>query len=252
MRTLAIIPARYASTRFPGKPLARLGGKYVIEHVYCRTKAAVDDVVVATDDSRIMEAVESFGGRAVMTSAEHRSGTDRCYEALQYIGGDYDIVINVQGDEPFIDPRQIEQLIACFSSPDTDIATLVKPFSEAEGITALESMNTPKVVFGRDMRALYFSRSVIPALRDVERRRWLSEGRYFKHIGIYAFRHEVLGRVTALEQSPLEQSEKLEQLRWLENGYNIHVAITDIETIGIDTPDELQRAEEVLSTMRNR
>lgn len=212
----------------------------------------MDDVVVATDDSRIMEAVESFGGRAVMTSAEHRSGTDRCYEALQYIGGDYDIVINVQGDEPFIDPRQIEQLIACFSSPDTDIATLVKPFSEAEGITALESMNTPKVVFGRDMRALYFSRSVIPALRDVERRRWLSEGRYFKHIGIYAFRREVLGRVTALEQSPLEQSEKLEQLRWLENGYNIHVAITDIETIGIDTPDELQRAEEVLSTMRNR
>lgn len=247
MKCLAIIPARYASTRFPAKPLAMLGGKPIIERVYTQVRRAVEDVVVATDDERIYDAVCSFGGRAVMTSTEHQSGTDRCYEAMTKVGGDYDVIINVQGDEPFIQPEQIESLVACFDDPATDIATLVKPFSESDGIEALENPNSPKVVITRDMKAIYFSRSVIPYMRGVERQEWLTKHTYYKHIGMYAFRSRTLGEITRLEQSPLELSEKLEQLRWLENGYRIGVGITDIETIGIDTPDDLRRAEEFLA-----
>lgn len=247
MKSLAIIPARYASTRFPAKPLAMLGGKLIIERVYRQVQQAIDDVVVATDDERIMSAVESFGGRAVMTSTEHRSGTDRCYEALMKVGGSYDIVINVQGDEPFIQPEQIRSLVACFEDPATDIATLVKPFTVEDGIEALENPNSPKVVVSRDMKAIYFSRSVIPYMREVPREEWLSRHTYYKHIGMYAFRAKTLGEVTALPQSSLELSEKLEQLRWLENGYRIGVGITTIETIGIDTPEDLRRAEEFLA-----
>lgn len=247
MKSLAIIPARYASTRFPAKPLAMLGGKLIIERVYRQVQQAIDDVVVATDDERIMSAVESFGGRAVMTSTEHRSGTDRCYEALMKVGGNYDIVINVQGDEPFIQPEQIRSLVACFEDPATDIATLVKPFTVEDGIEALENPNSPKVVVSRDMKAIYFSRSVIPYMREVPREEWLSRHTYYKHIGMYAFRAKTLGEVTALPQSSLELSEKLEQLRWLENGYRIGVGITTIETIGIDTPEDLRRAEEFLA-----
>lgn len=247
MKSLAIIPARYASTRFPVKPLAMLGGKLIIERVYRQVQQAIDDVVVATDDERIMSAVESFGGRAVMTSTEHRSGTDRCYEALMKVGGSYDIVINVQGDEPFIQPEQIRSLVACFEDPATDIATLVKPFTVEDGIEALENPNSPKVVVSRDMKAIYFSRSVIPYMREVPREEWLSRHTYYKHIGMYAFRAKTLGEVTALPQSSLELSEKLEQLRWLENGYRIGVGITTIETIGIDTPEDLRRAEEFLA-----
>ena len=247
MKSLAIIPARYASTRFPAKPLAMLGGKLIIERVYRQVQQAIDDVVVATDDERIMRAVESFGGRAVMTSTEHRSGTDRCYEALMKVGGSYDIVINVQGDEPFIQPEQIRSLVACFEDPATDIATLVKPFTVEDGIEALENPNSPKVVVSRDMKAIYFSRSVIPYMREVPREEWLSRHTYYKHIGMYAFRAKTLGKVTALPQSSLELSEKLEQLRWLENGYRIGVVITTIETIGIDTPEDLRRAEEFLA-----
>lgn len=247
MKSLAIIPARYASTRFPAKPLAMLGGKLIIERVYRQVQQAIDDVVVATDDERIMRAVESFGGRAVMTSTEHRSGTDRCYEALMKVGGSYDIVINVQGDEPFIQPEQIRSLVACFEDPATDIATLVKPFTVEDGIEALENPNSPKVVVSRDMKAIYFSRSVIPYMREVPREEWLSCHTYYKHIGMYAFRAKTLGEVTALPQSSLELSEKLEQLRWLENGYRIGVGITTIETIGIDTPEDLRRAEEFLA-----
>lgn len=247
MKSLAIIPARYASTRFPAKPLAMLGGKLIIERVYRQVQQAIDDVVVATDDERIMRAVESFGGRAVMTSTEHRSGTDRCYEALMKVGGSYDIVINVQGDEPFIQPEQIRSLVACFEDPATDIATLVKPFTVEDGIEALENPNSPKVVVSRDMKAIYFSRSVIPYMREVPREEWLSRHTYYKHIGMYAFRAKTLGEVTALPQSSLELSEKLEQLRWLENGYRIGVGITTIETIGIDTPEDLRRAEEFLA-----
>ena len=248
MKSLAIIPARYASTRFPAKPLATLGGKLIIQRVYEQVKRAVEDVVVATDDDRIMAAVEAFGGRAVMTSTEHRSGTDRCYEALQKVGGDYDIVINVQGDEPFIQPEQIRSLVSCFEDEATDIATLVKPFTAEDGIEALENPNSPKVVISRDMKAIYFSRSVIPYIREVERTEWLTKHTFYKHIGMYAFRAKTLGEITALAQSSLELSEKLEQLRWLESGYRIGVGITNIETIGIDTPDDLRRAEEFLAT----
>ena len=246
MKSLAIIPARYASTRFPAKPLATLGGKLIIQRVYEQVKRAVEDVVVATDDDRIMAAVESFGGRAVMTSTEHRSGTDRCYEALQKVGGDYDIVINVQGDEPFIQPEQIRSLVACFEDEATDIATLVKPFTEEDGIEALDNPNSPKVVISRDMKALYFSRTAIPYLRGVEREAWPTQHTYYKHIGLYAYRADALKEITSLPQSSLEVAESLEQLRWLENGYTIKVGISQVETIVIDTPEDLEKAEAFL------
>ena len=250
MRFIAIIPARYASSRFPAKPLARLGGKMVIERVYEQVTSEIEDVVVATDDSRIFEAVESFGGRVVMTSTDHRSGTDRCQEAYSKLGENFDVVLNVQGDEPFIQPSQLQSLKSCFADPATDIATLVKPFTAEDGLAALENPNSPKVVVGNNMQALYFSRSVIPFLRGVERDRWLASHTFYKHIGIYGFRSEVLQQVTSLPQSPLELAESLEQLRWLENGYTIKVGVSDIETIGIDTPEDLARAEIFLKNLK--
>lgn len=249
MKFIAIIPARYASTRFPGKPLAVLGGKPVIRRVYEQVAGAVDEVAVATDDERIAEAVAAFGGRAVMTSPDHRSGTDRCREAFDTLGGGYDVVINVQGDEPFIRPEQIAALRRCFDDPQTDIATLVKPFAPADGLAALENPNSPKVVLDGRSRALYFSRSVIPYLRGVPREEWLEQHTFYKHIGMYGFRADVLRRVASLQQSPLERAESLEQLRWLENGYRIGVAVTEFETVGIDTPEDLVRAEEFLKQM---
>ena len=248
MKVIAIIPARYASTRFPGKPLAILGGKTVIRRVWEQVSRVIDDVAVATDDRRIAEAVEAFGGRAVITSPDHRSGTDRCYEAYCLIGREYDVVVNVQGDEPFISPSQIRALTACFDDESTDIATLVKPFAPSDGIEALENPNSPKVVIDNESRAIYFSRSVIPYLRGVERSEWLARHTFYKHIGMYAFRRDALREVTSLPQSSLERAESLEQLRWLENGYKIGVGITDIETVGIDTPEDLARAEEFLRT----
>ena len=246
LRYIAIIPARYASTRFPGKPLAQLGGQSVIERVYRQVSGVIEDVVVATDDERIYSAVEAFGGRVVMTSAEHRSGTDRCWEAYCKQGKQFDVVINVQGDEPFITASQLRAIISCFEDENTDIATLVKPFTKEDGLSALENPNTPKVVLDAQMRAIYFSRSVIPFLRGVEREQWLSHHTFYKHIGMYAFRSEVLEQITSLEQSVLEKAESLEQLRWLENGCKIGVGVTEEETIGIDTPEDLQRAEEFL------
>ncbi len=246
MKFIAIIPARYASTRFPGKPLALLGGKPVIQRVYEQVCGVLDDAVVATDDERIYEAVKRFGGKVEMTSTAHRSGTDRCREAYEKQGKEYDVVVNVQGDEPFIRREQLEALKHCFDQPATEIATLVKPFSERDGLAALENPNSPKVVLDKESRALYFSRSVIPYLRGVEREEWLRRHTFYKHIGIYAFRAEVLKQVTDLPQSPLEVAESLEQLRWLENGYRIGVGITDFETIGIDTPEDLERAEAFL------
>ena len=252
MKFIAIIPARYASTRFPGKPLAMLGGKPVVQRVYERVAAEFDAVAVATDDERIRDAVAAFGGRAVMTSPDHRSGTDRCREAYETLcreqGCTYDVVVNVQGDEPFISPSQIRALTACFDDERTDIATLVKPFAPSDGIEALENPNSPKVVIDNESRAIYFSRSVIPYLRGVERSEWLARHTFYKHIGMYAFRRDVLREVTSLPQSSLERAESLEQLRWLENGYKIGVGITDIETVGIDTPEDLARAEEFLRT----
>lgn len=252
LRFIAIIPARYASTRFPAKPLARLGGKMVIERVYEQVKGVVERVVVATDDERIREAVEAFGGECIMTSTEHRSGTDRCWEAYQKVGREYDVVINVQGDEPFIAHSQLRAIMECFEDEGTDIATLVKPFSEEDGVEALENPNSPKVVLDSQSRAIYFSRSVIPYLRGVERKEWLKHHTFYKHIGMYAFRRDVLREITALPQSTLERTESLEQLRWLENGYKIGVGISHVETIGIDTPEDLERAEEFLRIQNSK
>ena len=246
LKFIAIIPARYASTRFPGKPLAMLGGKSVIQRVWEQVSGAVGAAVVATDDERIVEAVEAFGGRAVMTSPDHKSGTDRCWEAYQKQGEEYDVIINVQGDEPFIAHSQLRAIMSCFEDENTDIATLVKPFAESDGLAALENPNSPKVVLDNSSRAIYFSRSVIPYLRGIEKEEWLKHHTFYKHIGMYAFRRNVLGEVTALPQSKLELAESLEQLRWIENGYKIGVGISDVETVGIDTPEDLERAEEFL------
>lgn len=250
MKFVAIIPARYASTRFPGKPLAMLGGKPVIQRVYEQVTTVLPDAVVATDDERIFRAVEAFGGRAVMTSAEHRSGTDRCWEAYCKLNREYDVVINVQGDEPFIQPSQIKSLMHCFDRSTTDIATLVRPFAVTDGLTALENTNSPKVVIDSESCAIYFSRSVIPYLRGVERSEWLACHTFYKHIGLYAFRAGVLAEITALPPSPLEKAESLEQLRWLENGYRIGVGISQVETIGIDTPEDLAEAEAFLKRQK--
>ena len=243
MKFIAIIPARYASTRFPGKPLAILGGKPVIQRVYEQAVSVLPEAYVATDDERIFQAVESFGGRAVMTRADHKSGTDRIEEAATKIGTDADVIINIQGDEPFIQASQINTLMQLFENTETQIGTLGKPF---ENMEAVSNPNSPKIVTDRRGFALYFSRSVIPYVRGQEQATWLSHYPYLKHLGIYAYRREVLREVTQLPQSPLEKAESLEQLRWLENGYRIRVGITDVETVGIDTPEDLQRAEEFL------
>ncbi len=250
MKVVAIIPARYASTRFPAKPLATLGGKSVIERVYTKVGEAIGELFVATDDERIATCVEAFGGRAIMTSPDHKSGTDRCYEAYCKCGIEADIVINVQGDEPFIAAAQIRSIIDCFKDESVDIATLVKPFAADATWESLENPNSPKVVVDNNSKALYFSRSVVPYLRGVEREEWLKRHQYYKHIGMYAFRASVLGEVTSLKQSPLEIAESLEQLRWIENGYKIGVGVTDIETIGIDTPADLAAAEEYLKNLK--
>lgn len=240
MKFTAIIPARYASTRFPGKPLAMLGGKTVIERVYQQVSSVFDEVCVATDDDRILQAVEAFGGKAVMTSPNHRSGTDRLQEAVEKTGTTADVVVNVQGDEPFIHPSQLRSLCQCFDNPATQIATLGKRFSDME---AVDSPNSPKIVVDNQGFALYFSRSVIPFVRGVDHGEWLGHYPFLKHIGLYAYRREVLREVTLLPPSSLELAESLEQLRWLQNGYRIRVAETDIETVGIDTPEDLARAE---------
>ena len=312
MNFIGIIPARYASSRFPGKPLAMIGGKPMIQRVYEQAKKALDYVVVATDDERIFDCVTSFGGLAVMTSADHPCGTNRCQEAYERCSlmvnalidkgelpeelpnvkwnSHQDVVINIQGDEPFIQPEQIEAVKACFLLAGGQIATLVKPFSQQDGLAALRNPNSPKVViaplekaaaitkvsatFSLDAssgvspiassvaspadgiigKAVYFSRSVIPYLRGVKEEDWLQEAErkgkpFYKHIGLYAYRADVLAAITRLPLSPLEQAESLEQLRWIENGYEIRVALTLQQTIGIDTPDDLIQAEAFLKLM---
>ena len=247
MKFIGLIPARYASTRVPGKPLALLNGKPVIQHVYEQAAKVLDAVYVATDDERIYNKVLAFGGKAVMTSTEHHSGTDRIEEALEKVGGDFDVVVNIQGDEPFIAQSQIETLCQCFVDKATQIATLGKPF---ECIEAAENPNSPKIVVDNRGYALYFSRSIIPFVRGTERQDWLSKYPFLKHLGIYAYRTNVLKEITKLPQSSLELAESLEQLRWLQNGYRIKVGLTDVETVGIDTPDDLQRAEEFIRNRR--
>jgi len=243
MKFTAIIPARYASTRFPGKPLAILGGKTVIQRVYEQAVSVLDEAYVATDDERILQTVESFGGRAVMTRSDHKSGTDRIEEAATKIGTTADVIINIQGDEPFIHPSQIETLCCLFDDPQTQIGTLGKRF---ESMEAVENPNSPKIVTDAKGFALYFSRSVIPFIRGRQRDEWFGQYPFLKHLGIYAYRREVLGEITKLPQSSLEIAESLEQLRWLQNGYRIRVGETNIETVGIDTPEDLQRAEQLL------
>lgn len=264
MRYIAIIPARYASTRFPGKPLATLGGKSVIQRVYEQASKQISNVCVATDDERISSHVESWGGRVVMTRADHKSGTDRIEEAMEKLeatGESYDVVVNVQGDEPFIQPLQIEAVCRCFDDAATQIATLGKRFAtdestadEARGtelMKAVSNPNSPKIVTDVNGFALYFSRSVIPFVRGKETEEWPKAFPFLKHIGMYAYRREVLREVTQLPQSPLEIAESLEQLRWLQNGYRIKVGETDFETVGIDTPEDLMRAEEFLGKLKN-
>ena len=246
MKFIGVIPARYASTRFPGKPLAMLGGKSVIKRVYEQVSSVLDSAYVATDDERIRQAVEAFGGKAVMTSPDHKSGTDRIEEAVRKIGGSFDVVINIQGDEPFIQRSQLEEIIRCFDDDETQIATLGKPFDKAQGFAAVENPNSPKIVVDNRGYALYFSRSVIPFIRGKETAEWMDHYPFLKHLGIYAYRTEVLHEITRLSQSSLELAESLEQLRWLQNGYRIKVGLTDVETVGIDTPEDLERAEAFL------
>ena len=241
MEFIGIIPARYGSSRFPGKPLAVLGGKPVIQRVYEQVAAILNTVYVATDDERIYNTAIAFGGRAVMTSPDHKSGTDRIAEAVRKINGNYDVIINIQGDEPFIQSSQIETLCECFEDSGTQIATLGKPFTSLEAL-----QNSPKIILDNRGYAMYFSRSVIPFIRGAESADWIARYPFLKHIGIYAYRVSVLAEITNLPQSSLELAESLEQLRWLQNGYKIKVGLTDVETIGIDTPADLQRAEDFI------
>jgi 3-deoxy-manno-octulosonate cytidylyltransferase (CMP-KDO synthetase) len=237
---IGIIPARYASTRFPGKPLTDIHGKSMIQRVYEQClKAKLDRVVVATDDDRIFEHVQKFGGEVIMTANTHRSGTDRIAEAAKTLNlTNETIVLNIQGDEPFIDPNDIQLLGRCFEDKYTEIATLVKKIGDLE---TLNNPNSPKVVLGVNQQALYFSREVIPHIKGVEKENWLSKRTFFQHIGIYAFRYDILKEITALSGSPLEQSEGLEQLRWIENGYTIQTAEISSECIAVDCPEDLKR-----------
>jgi len=242
-----IIPSRYASSRFPGKPLALIGNRPMIMRVYEQACKSIDLVYVATDDKRILEAVLKFGGKAIMTSTDHQSGTDRCAEAVTLITGETgispDVVINIQGDEPFIKPEQIDLLKQCFTSESVEIATLIRKVEEGEDIF---NPNQPKVIITSEGNALYFSRAAIPYIRDTEISKWSEKHVYYKHIGLYAYRTETLKKITLLPRSPLEISESLEQNRWLENGFHIRTAITIWESIGIDTPDDLEKAKLLL------
>ena len=251
MKFIGIIPARYASTRFPAKPLAILGGKTVIQRVYEQVKDQLDDVYVATDDDRIESAVKAFGGKVIMTSTLHKSGTDRCFEAFSKVDEDFDVIINIQGDEPFIHSSQLSEIKRCFLDESTQIATLVKPFSQYDSLESLENPNSPKVVINNNFQALYFSRSIIPYVRGCNKEEWLRHSVFYKHIGLYAYKKNVLEEITKLPQSSLEIAESLEQLRWLENGYFIKVGMTNIETIGIDTPEDLSKAELFLKSKVN-
>lgn len=257
MKFIAIIPARYASTRLPGKPLAMLAGKPVIQHVYEHVTqcAALSDAIVATDDERILNTVHGFGGNVVMTRADHKCGTDRCLEAMNSwlnqhteVTIDELVVVNIQGDEPFVHPEQINDLCRCFENPGTDIATLARPYSPNDSWEDLQNPNTPKVVFDKDMRAILFSRSIIPYLRNVPQEQWLAHHTFYRHVGMYAYRATILQTIATLAPTSLELAESLEQLRWLENGYTIRVAVTHHASIGIDTPEDLLKAENLYVT----
>lgn len=239
---IGIIPARYASSRFPGKPLADIKGKPMIRRVYEQASKAFENVYVATDDNCIESTVKAFGGKVVMTSPHHKSGTDRCAEAVDIVESNerkrFDVVLNIQGDEPFIDPEQLKQVSACFDEENTQIASLVKAIHSPDD---LFDPNRPKVVINARHEAVYFSRSVVPYIRGVQEKEWISRHQFYMHIGLYGFRRDILPELTRLSQSPLELAESLEQLRWIENGFRIKMRITEFESFGIDTPDDLLR-----------
>ncbi|HEY9196437.1 MAG TPA: 3-deoxy-manno-octulosonate cytidylyltransferase [Mucilaginibacter sp.] len=239
MNILGIIPARYASSRFPGKPLVDIAGKSMIQRVYEQAQKCVSlaGVIVATDDARIFNHVQGFGGVALMTADHHQSGTDRCAEVAS-LHPEYDVVINIQGDEPYIDPEQITKLANCFNDQSAQIATLVKKILTEE---ELFNHNSPKVVINNLSEAVYFSRATLPHIRGQEQDNWLEYFTYFKHIGIYGYRADVLQQITRLPVSPLEKAESLEQLRWIDNGYRIKVAETELETHAIDVPSDLEK-----------
>ncbi|SHG33353.1 3-deoxy-manno-octulosonate cytidylyltransferase [Pedobacter caeni] len=239
MKVLGIIPARYASTRFPGKPLIDIQGKSMIRRVYEQAAKAsgIDKVLVATDDDRIAAEVKNFGGEFIMTGSTHQSGTDRCAEVTGQVPG-FDVVVNIQGDEPFIDPAQIDLLISCFTDPKVQLATLIKEIHTSE---ELFNHNLPKVILNGKKEAIYFSRQTIPYIRNAEKENWLKAHQFYKHIGIYGYTVPVLLEITKLPPSSLEIAESLEQLRWVENGYAIQTRVTTIETIAIDTPEDLNK-----------
>ena len=240
MNILGVIPSRYGSTRFPGKPLIDIGGKTMIQRVYEQAKKSesLSEVVVATDDQRIFDEVKRFGGNVIMTSSSHESGTERCNEVVSKSSENYDVIINVQGDEPFINPKQIDQLCSCFNDEKTDIATLVKEINNNE---ELFNPNRPKVDIDKNCFAKMFSREAIPALNNFPKEDWLKHQKYYKHIGMYGYRTNVLIKICKLDPSPLEVKERLEQLRWLENDYKIKVAETKLEAIAVDTPEDLKK-----------
>jgi 3-deoxy-manno-octulosonate cytidylyltransferase (CMP-KDO synthetase) len=238
-KVLGVIPARFASTRFPGKPLVMIAGKTMIQRVYeqaCQCQK-LTEVIVATDDQRIADEVLKFGGKVTLTSSKHQSGTDRCAEvATQH--PDFDVIINIQGDEPFINPEQIDLLISCFNTPEVQLATLIKTIDKPDD---LFNVNSPKVLINHLQQAIYFSRQTIPYLRNYPETEWLNQHQYYKHIGIYGYQREALLAVTKLAPSSLEQAESLEQLRWIENGYKIQTRVSHHETVAIDTPEDLER-----------
>lgn len=241
MEFIGIIPARYASTRFPGKPLVDIGGKPMIQRVYKQTSKALNLVIVATDDERIKQTVENFNGRVVMTSKFHKTGTDRCNEAIQIFRKDHfeniDVVINIQGDEPFIQPEQLKQLMDCFEDPSTQIATLIQ---EIEMNQDIFNTNLPKVAINLNNEAIYFSRSPIPFILNEPEDQWVSSHTFYKHIGTYAYRSDILQEITNLQPSSLEVAESLEQNRWIENGYTIKVKETKFKSFPVDTPEDLE------------
>lgn len=240
MKIIGIIPSRFASTRFPGKPLVDIDGKSMIQRVYEQAKKsrALADVIVATDDVRIEDHVKLFGGKVIMTHQNHQSGTDRCFETLQKYTQSADVVINIQGDEPFIHPEQIDLLASCFDSDHVQLATLVKKINNYDD---LFNRNTPKVILNKNEEAVYFSRQTIPFVREKKEEEWMSFQTFYKHIGIYGYTQKALSEITTLKPSPLELAEGLEQLRWIENGYKIKVKITDFESIAIDVPNDLKK-----------
>lgn len=237
MKILGIIPARYASTRFPGKPLVEIQGKSMIQRVYEQAKKALEEVIVATDDERIYEHVKAFGGKVTYTDAAHQSGTDRCAEVVKQFP-EFEVIINIQGDEPFIQPEQIQLLADCFDDSSVQIATLVKAIHTTEELT---NPNLPKVALSQSGKALYFSRSPIPYLRGKDITEWTQERPYFKHIGMYGYRSPILQEIARLKPTALELTESLEQLRWLDYGYSIHTQVTTLETVAIDTPEDLKK-----------